>query len=49
MNPIAKKLRQTDARRIILEEIMNLDSHPTADEVYEIVRKRLPKVSLGTI
>jgi Fur family ferric uptake transcriptional regulator len=44
-----KKLRQTDARRIILEEIMNLDSHPTADEVYEIVRKRLPKISLGTI
>jgi Fur family ferric uptake transcriptional regulator len=44
-----KKLRQTDARRVILEEIMNLDSHPTADEVYEIVRKRIPKVSLGTI
>jgi Fur family transcriptional regulator, ferric uptake regulator len=49
MNSNTKKLRQTDARRIILEEIMNLDSHPTADEVYEIVRKRLPKVSLGTI
>jgi Fur family transcriptional regulator, ferric uptake regulator len=49
MNSNTKKLRQTDARRIILEEIMNLDSHPTADEVYEIVRKRLPRVSLGTI
>src|SRR4030042_1491506 len=44
-----KKLRQTDARRIILEEIKDLTSHPTADEVYEIVRKRIPKVSLGTI
>jgi Fur family ferric uptake transcriptional regulator len=44
-----KKLRQTDARRIILEEIMNLDTHPTADEVYDMVRKRIPKVSLGTI
>jgi Fur family ferric uptake transcriptional regulator len=49
MTSNTKKLRQTDARRIILEEIMNLDSHPTADEVYEIVRKRLPKISLGTI
>lgn len=49
MTTNTKKYRQTDARRVILEEIMNLDSHPTADEVYEIVRKRLPKVSLGTI
>jgi len=44
-----KKLRQTDARRIILEELKDLTSHPTADEVYDIVRKRIPKVSLGTI
>jgi Fe2+ or Zn2+ uptake regulation protein len=44
-----KKLRQTDARRIILEELKDLNSHPTADEVYEIVRKRIPRVSLGTI
>jgi len=44
-----KKLRQTDARRIILEEIKGLTSHPTADEVYAIVRKRIPRVSLGTI
>jgi Fur family ferric uptake transcriptional regulator len=44
-----KKLRQTDARRIILEELKDLTSHPTADEVYDIVRKRIPRVSLGTI
>jgi Fur family transcriptional regulator, ferric uptake regulator len=44
-----KKLRQTDARRIILEEVKDLTSHPTADEVYDIVRKRIPRVSLGTI
>jgi Fur family transcriptional regulator, ferric uptake regulator len=24
-------------------------SHPTADEVYQVVRKRLPRVSLGTV
>lgn len=49
MEPNPKKIRQTDARRVILEEMMTLNSHPTADEVYEIVRKRIPKVSLGTI
>lgn len=49
MDPNPKKIRQTDARRVILEEMMTLTSHPTADEVYEIVRKRIPKVSLGTI
>ena len=49
MHLTTKKLRQTDARRIILEELKDLTSHPTADEVYHIVRKRLPRVSLGTI
>ncbi len=49
MHLTSKKLRQTDARRIILEELKDLTSHPTADEVYNIVRKRLPRVSLGTI
>lgn len=49
MHVQTKKLRQTDARRIILEELKDLTSHPTADEVYDIVRKRIPRVSLGTI
>jgi Fur family transcriptional regulator, ferric uptake regulator len=42
-------LRQTIPRKIILQEIKNLTSHPTADEVYAIVRKKIPRVSLGTI
>jgi Fur family ferric uptake transcriptional regulator len=42
-------MRQTDARRVILEEIREVTSHPTADEIYERVRKRIPRVSLGTI
>jgi len=44
-----KNLRQTKPRRVILQEIKNLTSHPTADEVYDLVRKRIPRVSLGTI
>lgn len=39
----------TRQRRIILEELKRVTSHPTADEVYEMVRRRLPHISLGTV
>jgi Fur family transcriptional regulator, ferric uptake regulator len=42
-------LRMTAQRRIILEELRNVLTHPTAGEIYEIVRKRLPRISLGTV
>ncbi len=44
-----QKYRMTNQRQVILEEIMKMESHPTADEVYERVRKRLPKISMGTV
>ena len=44
-----KKTRMTRQRRIILEEIRRNNNHPAADEVYERVRKRLPRISLGTV
>ena len=44
-----KKFRMTRQRRIILEELRKLRSHPTADEVYDTVRKRVPRISLGTV
>jgi Fur family ferric uptake transcriptional regulator len=34
---------------VILEELRKVDTHPSADEIYELVRKRLPRISLGTI
>ena len=34
---------------MILEELQKLTSHPTAPDLYGIVRKRLPKISLGTV
>jgi Fur family transcriptional regulator, ferric uptake regulator len=49
MNENKKNLRKTEPRRVILQEIKNLTSHPTADEVYDLVRKYIPRVSLGTI
>jgi len=39
----------TRQRRVILEEIRSFDGHPTADEVYEAVRKRVPRISMSTI
>lgn len=44
-----KNKRMTRQRKVILEELKKLKSHPCADEVYEIVRKRLPRISLGTV
>ncbi len=41
--------RMTDQRRVILDEIRDTKSHPTADDLYRVVRKRLPKISLGTV
>jgi Fur family transcriptional regulator, ferric uptake regulator len=41
--------RHTKQRQVILEELQNLTSHPTATGLYEIVRRRLPKISLGTV
>ena len=42
-------LRMTRQRRVILEELFKVDTHPSADEVYAMVRKRLPRISLGTV
>lgn len=41
--------RMTKQRAIILEELRKVKTHPTADEMYTIVRKRLPNISLGTV
>ncbi|MDD5556667.1 MAG: transcriptional repressor [bacterium] len=45
----ARKFRVTKQREVILDELRKVVSHPTADEVYRMVRKRLPRVSLGTV
>jgi Fur family transcriptional regulator, ferric uptake regulator len=42
-------LRMTRQRMVILEELRKINTHPSADDVYEIVRRRLPRISLGTI
>ncbi len=41
--------RKTQQRQVVLEELKKLASHPTATELYEVARRRLPRISLGTI
>lgn len=41
--------RNTQQRRIILEELQKLTSHPTAGQLCAVVRRRLPHISLGTV
>jgi Fur family ferric uptake transcriptional regulator len=45
----AKPFRKTKQREVILEELRRTEDHPTADAVYQRVRKRLPNISLGTV
>lgn len=44
-----KLRRNTPQRRVILQELCQMTSHPTAAELYAAVRQRLPRISLGTI
>ena len=39
----------TKQRKVILEELRKSTTHPSADEVYRMVRHRLPRISLGTV
>jgi len=44
-----KNLSLTQQRRVILEELEKSEDHLTADQIYFIVKKRMPRVSVGTI
>ncbi|WP_456325100.1 Fur family transcriptional regulator [Desulfonauticus submarinus] len=46
---LPKGKRLTKQRQIILKTLKKVKTHPTADEVYDMVRKELPKISLGTV
>lgn len=42
-------VRLSRQRETILAELCKVKTHPTADEVYEMVRKIMPRISLGTV
>ncbi|HTR03858.1 MAG TPA: transcriptional repressor [Thermoanaerobaculia bacterium] len=41
--------RSTRQKRLVLEVVCGTKTHPTAEWVYEAVRRELPRVSLGTV
>ncbi len=45
----SEKMRMTKQRRVILDALRKNNIHPTADTIYELVRKQLPRISLGTV
>ena len=45
----SKKTRITKQGKIILDRLNYLNSHPTATQLYDDVRKIIPDISLGTV
>ena len=43
------QLRMTNQRECILQELRRSQEHLTADELYERVRKVMPRISLATV
>jgi Fe2+ or Zn2+ uptake regulation protein len=41
--------KMTPQRRAILEIIASSSSHPTAEQIYEVVQERMPDTSLATV
>jgi Fe2+ or Zn2+ uptake regulation protein len=44
-----KGFRITRQRRIMIEEMRSMPCHPTASELHEVVRRKLPNISLATV
>jgi Fe2+ or Zn2+ uptake regulation protein len=43
------KERNTSQKELILDYLKSVTTHPTAEDVYDKVRKRLPRISKGTV
>lgn len=49
MNQITPKTRLTKQRKLILDVVKSACYHPTADQIYSLVKKKLPTISVGTV
>lgn len=50
MNAVTRQpLKLTKQRQVILEELKKVRFHPSANEIYTLVRRRLPRISLATV
>lgn len=43
------RTRLTRQRQVIIDQLCRLHTHPTADELYQLIRPQLPHISLGTV
>ncbi len=43
------KERQTKQKTVILSAVQGTKTHPTAEQVYAMIRDEMPNVSLGTV
>jgi Fe2+ or Zn2+ uptake regulation protein len=41
--------RRTSQKETIFQYLKSVKNHPTAEEIYLAVRKKLPRISLGTV
>lgn len=46
---LLKTGRLTNQKKIVLDYLMGVKCHPTAEEVYTAVQKKLPRISVGTV
>ncbi|MEK7658658.1 MAG: transcriptional repressor [Patescibacteria group bacterium] len=46
---LLKASRLTSQKKIILDYLMSVTSHPTAEDVYVEVKRKLPQISIGTV
>src|SRR5699024_57375 len=42
-------VRITPQRHAVLEYLINSESHPTADEIYKVLEKKFPNMSVATV
>jgi Fe2+ or Zn2+ uptake regulation protein len=49
MSKARAQARNTKQLKVVWDAVRNDKSHPTADQIYDKVRKRLPSISLGTV
>ena len=47
--PVISGLRLTKQRQEVYQVLLEQRDHPTANEVYQRVRKKLPSISLATV
>ncbi|MCK5611701.1 transcriptional repressor [Candidatus Pacearchaeota archaeon] len=49
MNKLPQKTRLTQQRKTILDIVKSTCYHPTAEQIFKLVKKQLPKISVGTV